>query len=77
MGPGPEHYETSYSKEKQTLARQPRPKFALASRKIDVIKCKYSFVGFIDSNPDCFIFYSCFKERQPQFERNLLKKPIF
>ena len=52
MGPGPEHYETSYSKEKQTLARQPRPKFALASRKIDVIKCKYSF---INSNSVCYI----------------------
>jgi len=40
-GPGPEAYNESEAKERQILTQQPRLKFTLAARKIDVVKCKY------------------------------------
>ena len=40
-GPGPSLYASHYSKDKQTLVIHPRPKFPVATRKIDVIKCKF------------------------------------
>ncbi len=41
VGPGPAQYENTFNKDAQLLKVQPRTRIGSASRKIDVIKCKY------------------------------------